>query len=147
MSDLRAVVADIRSRTGKPVVMVGTSRGTQSAGAFAVDTVQAGGADALVLTSSILKDARSRAVPELALDTLRLPVLVVHHAFDNCKVCQFSDLTLLTSKIKAPLQVLTYRDGTSTGDPCEAFAYHGYNGIEEQVVADIASWIRVSVAH
>ena len=27
------------------------------------------------------------------------------------------------------------------GDPCEAFAYHGYNGLEREVVARIAGWI------
>jgi hypothetical protein len=31
--------------------------------------------------------------------------------------------------------------GVSEGDPCEAFAYHGYNGIEREVVAKIAAWL------
>lgn len=30
---------------------------------------------------------------------------------------------------------------TREGDPCEAFAYHGYNGIERDVVAKIAEWM------
>jgi hypothetical protein len=29
----------------------------------------------------------------------------------------------------------------SDGDPCEAFAYHGYNGIEREVVGRITAWI------
>ena len=27
--------------------------------------------------------------------------------------------------------------GTSTGDDCEAYAHHGYNGIEQQTVEQI----------
>ena len=37
--------------------------------------------------------------------------------------------------------LITFKDGQSRGDPCEAFAYHGYNGIEREVVAQIAGWI------
>jgi hypothetical protein len=33
------------------------------------------------------------------------------------------------------------REGLGEGDPCEAFAHHGYNGIERDVVARIAAWI------
>lgn len=146
-TDLRAVIADVRTRTGKPVVMVGTSRGTQSAAAVAVASADAGGLDALVLTSSILTDPQSRAVPQMALETLRLPVLVVHHERDGCRLCLFSDLASLTAKIKAPNAVLIYKDGSSAGDPCEAMAYHGYNGIEAQVVADIATWIKANIPH
>ena len=32
--------------------------------------------------------------------------------------------------------------GASVGDPYEAFAHHGYNGIESQVVSAIAAWIK-----
>jgi hypothetical protein len=38
-------------------------------------------------------------------------------------------------------ELLAYREGVSRGDPCEALAYHGFNGIEATVVADIARWI------
>jgi hypothetical protein len=33
------------------------------------------------------------------------------------------------------------RHGVSTGDPCEPFSCHGYNGIEAKTVADIAAFI------
>jgi hypothetical protein len=37
---------------------------------------------------------------------------------------------------------MLFEGGTSRHpDPCEAFAYHGYNGIESDVVAKIAAWI------
>jgi hypothetical protein len=31
--------------------------------------------------------------------------------------------------------------GQSKGDPCHAMAYHGFNGIEQQMVSRIAEWI------
>ncbi len=141
-TDLRAVMADVRQRTARPVVLVGTSRGTQSAAAVAIATAEAGGPDALVLTSSVLSDPKSRALPQMELDALRLPLLLVHHELDHCRVCQYADLPLLTAALKTPFTLRTYQGGISTGDPCEAYAYHGYNGIEARVVQDIAAWIR-----
>jgi len=35
-----------------------------------------------------------------------------------------------------------FRPAISVGDPCEAWAYHGYNGIEQKTVAAIKAWIR-----
>ena len=32
--------------------------------------------------------------------------------------------------------------GVATGKPCKARHYHGFNGIEDQVIADIAAWIK-----
>ena len=146
-ADLIAVMADIRQRSGKPVVLVGTSRGTQSAAAVSIASVEAGGPDALVLTSSILYDGKSRALPHMEMQRLRLPVLVVHHALDACRLCQFSDLPLLTARLQAPFTLLSYQDGEARGDPCEAFSHHGFNGIEALVVQDIAAWIRGALSH
>jgi hypothetical protein len=32
--------------------------------------------------------------------------------------------------------------GSSVGNPCKAFAYHGYNGIERETVDAIKRWIK-----
>jgi len=37
--------------------------------------------------------------------------------------------------------MIAFKGGQTRGDPCEAFAYHGFNGIERDVVAQIAAWI------
>lgn len=140
-ADLKVVIAELRQRTGRPVVLVGTSRGTQSAAAVALRLQDEGGPDAVVLTSSILSDAGGRAVPQMPLETLRIPVLVTHHQEDGCKLCSYADLPLLVARLPAAHQVLTYQGGRNAGDPCEAMAYHGYNGIEERVVRDIAQWM------
>ncbi len=38
-------------------------------------------------------------------------------------------------------QLLAFQGGDNRGDPCEAMAYHGFNGIEREVVAQTAAWI------
>jgi hypothetical protein len=40
--------------------------------------------------------------------------------------------------------LIAMQGGENQGDPCEAFAYHGYNGLERDVVARIAAWIAPS---
>ena len=37
--------------------------------------------------------------------------------------------------------LLAFDGGKSVGDPCEAFAWHGYNGIEPQVVDAIVAFM------
>lgn len=37
--------------------------------------------------------------------------------------------------------LITFTGGRSSGNVCDAFAYHGYNGIEQKVVADIAAFV------
>jgi hypothetical protein len=41
-------------------------------------------------------------------------------------------------------QLLTFKGGINRGDPCEALAYHGFNGLQKEVVTGIAEWIRAN---
>lgn len=142
-ADIAAVIAWVRRQAAIPVWLVGTSRGTQSVAAVATRLAPADGPDGLVLTASILRDRQAPAVPEMPLDRLAIPVLVVHHELDGCSYCAFSDLPALIDKLQGlPRRgVLSFRDGVSRGDPCEAWSYHGFNGIEGDVVAQIAAWL------
>ena len=142
-ADLKAVIASLRDSAKVPVWLVGTSRGTQSAASVAILLAGPEGPDGLVLTSTILSDDKGRPVPAMPLDRLRIPVLVVHHEEDGCRLCAFADMPALMAKLdKLPKrQLLTFKGGNSRGDPCEAFAYHGFNGIERDVVRQIAGWI------
>ena len=142
-ADLKSVIAWLRESAKVPVWLVGTSRGTQSAAFVATQLGGLDGPDGLVLTSTILSDDRGRPVPAMPLDRLRIPVLVVHHEQDGCAHCAFADLPALMAKLdKAPKkELLAFKGGTTRGDPCEAFAYHGFNGLERDVVQQIAAWI------
>lgn len=142
-ADLKAVIAWLRENAKAPVWLVGTSRGTQSAAYLATELSGADGPDGLVLTATILADSRSRAVPAMPLEGIRVPVLVVHHEQDGCALCAFAELPALMTKLaNAPRsELLAFTGGASRGDPCEAFAHHGFNGIEADVVRRTAAWI------
>jgi hypothetical protein len=144
VADIKAVIGWLKQST-LPVWLVGTSRGTQSAAYIATQLgVAAGGPDGLVLTSTILADKSSRAVPEMPLDRLAIPVLAVHHEQDACKVSAYSQISYLMNKLAVipTKELVIMKGGSSSGDPCEAFAYHGFNGLEHAVVAKIATWIQ-----
>ena len=65
--------------------------------------------------------------------------LVVHHINDWCRVTPYS--AALRSHEKFGTELITMEGGISTGDPCEAFAHHGYNGIERETADAIKKWI------
>jgi len=142
-TDVQAVIAWLRQQSGMPVWLVGTSRGTQSIAAVATRLSRADGPDGLVLTATILTDPKAPAVPAMALDKLSIPVLVAHHELDGCSHCAFGEIPNLMRKLDGVprKQLLSFRDGVSRGDPCEAMAYHGFNGIERDVVGQIAGWV------
>lgn len=145
VADIKAVIAWLRKQAGLPVWLVGTSRGTQSAAYIATELPPAeGGPDGLVLTSTILTDERgSRPVPAMPLGKIRIPTLVVHHKWDGCKLCKYDDMPRMMDGLTASprKELIPFEGGESKGDPCHSMAYHGFNGIEQQVVNRIAEWI------
>lgn len=146
--DVVAVLAALRQRVAVPVWLVGTSRGTESAAYLASALTGAAGPDGVVLTSSILRDVGGRALPDLPLHRIRVPVLVVHHEDDGCRACRYSDMPALMQALASTprAELVTFRGGLSQGNLCGAFAHHGYNGIEADVVARIGAWIRAMPA-
>lgn len=145
-ADLGAAVAWARQRFGKPVWVIGTSRGTHSAANAAVTLSGASAPDGIVLSATVLARGRMgqepRPVQEMDLASVRQPVLVVHHEQDPCGVCPPGLLPELMKKLPAGRsQLITYTGGRSEGPACEAFSHHGFNGIEERVVGDISAWI------
>lgn len=146
LTDIKAVIAWVRGQAKIPVWLVGTSRGTQSAAFVATQLDGKDGPDGLVLTSTILTDSKGRPVPDMPLEKLRIPVLVVHHEQDACNHCAFLEVPKLMEKLSnSPRkQLLPITGGENRGDACEAMSHHGFNGLEKEVVRQIASWIYVN---
>ena len=142
-ADVKAVIAWLRENIKVPVWLIGTSRGTQSVAGVATRLAGSENPDGIVLTSTILTDRRSRPVPDMGVESIKLPVLVVHHEQDGCRACLYSDVPRLMSKLSgaSKKELVTFRGGESHGDPCEALSYHGYNGLEQEVVERIAAWV------
>jgi pimeloyl-ACP methyl ester carboxylesterase len=144
VADIKAVIAWLKQQNKIPTWLIGTSRGTQSAAFIATQLAPAdGGPDGIVLSSTILADARSRPVPKMPVGKIQIPTLIVHHKHDACELCKYDDLPQLMDKLTAAprKELLTFEGGKSQGDPCEAMAYHGFNDIEQEVVTKIAEWI------
>jgi hypothetical protein len=141
--DVKRVIARLRQMADVPVWLVGTSRGTQSAASVATRLTGPEGPNGVVLTSTIVSDDRGRPVPAMPLDRIQVPVLLVHHELDACRHCAFSEVPGLLQKLSsAPRsQLITFKGGVNRGDPCEPMAYHGYNGLEREVVRAISQWI------
>lgn len=61
----------------------------------------------------------------------------------NCKRCPFSAILSLMKKLGGVprKELITVTGGENRGNLCESFAYHGFNGLEKEVVGKIAEWI------
>jgi len=142
MTDIRQVLAAVRQKSPLPIWLVGTSRGTVS-GAAAAIRLQ-GEIAGLVLTSSIVAWDKTGAVPRQDLAAIRVPVLVVHHAKDQCKQTLPRDVGYIMKGLTAaPVKKLVMVDGGAdpTGDVCEAMHWHGFIGMEAQAVRLITDWM------
>lgn len=142
MTEIRNVL-DYATRTfGKPVWLVGTSRGTVSATAAAIALGKARVAG-LVLTSSVT-NRKVGAIATQDLEKIDMPTLVLHHKLDACPICVPSQAEAIVGKLpNAPVKKFILVDGGSspTGDPCEAMHWHGYPHYEAQTVKLITDWI------
>jgi len=152
------VIADVRGRIdGGKVWLVGTSTGTMSAASIAArlpriapptkDNLRR--PDGIVLTatqSNVVKGVCGRTVFNAQLSAVNVPALVVHHLADDCR-CSPSKfapkvVAALTAAPAKELITFTGGDPPISKDPCMARTPHGFLGIEDKVVADIAGWIR-----
>ena len=149
-ADITAVAAYLKAQTNLPVWLIGTSKGTFSAAAGAIE---ARNIDGLVLTSTITraepdwKIARSHSdgVASMALSRITVPTLIVSHRHDECDLSPAADTPKLVKRLVSAAKVETVLldgGGKAQSNPCEAHAPHGYWGIEEQAVAVIVKFIK-----
>jgi len=145
IEDLRRIVAYLKKQNSAlPIWFIGTSRGTVSATAAAIEFGERDLAG-IVLTSSVTSSKKTGAVPTQKLDRIRIPVLVMHHEKDACKVCAPYEVPdILRGLTNAPIKKLIMVNGGANprGNPCEALHWHGYIGMEGAAVATIVDWIR-----
>ena len=145
--DLGAMVAYLRTLKA-PVFIVGTSRGALSVANAGLRLSGPARPDALVISSGMLMDhglnqpSVQRMFPDL--QRLNLPILLVAHEHDQCAYTPARDaaafLLLLLSTPKADVVLLS--GGRTRGDPCEANSYHGFLGLDSEVVTQTVNWLR-----
>lgn len=130
---MEVIIKDINNRFPKAkLCLVGTSSSTLSTINFSQSLD--GKIDCFIHTASLNSIAR--------LDTrsYKSRHLLVHHQNDQCRLTTYSSSEHNHRRYKTPL--ITMNGGTTTGDECQAFSYHGFNGIESETVDQIKSWIK-----
>jgi hypothetical protein len=130
---IQAVLDDIKSRfPNAQIYLMGTSNGTGPTMALAG-----------YLSDKIAGEIHTSSGSEIARFDARKyknRQLVVHHKNDICRSTPF--FAAEASHQRYGTDFIAMEGGISIGDPCEAFAHHGYNGIERETVDAIKKWIK-----
>jgi pimeloyl-ACP methyl ester carboxylesterase len=137
-TDQGMLVAALRRRLpGAKMFLVGTSRGTISAAYLA----QALGPtiDGVALTSTVFRASkRGLGLSLFRFESIKTPLLLVHHAEDGCPVCPYKEAQALA--VRSPL--ITVRGGIEPeSGPCDPLSNHGYFGREAAVIQALRHWI------
>ena len=127
-----AVAADLQRRYGVlQVYVVGTSRSTEATMALA------GPLDGKV--AGFVHSSPMNAIAGFDPRRFRSRHLIVLHRMDACRVTRPSNGE--ASHRRYGTELIEMEGGKSTGEDCEASAFHGYNGIEAETVDRIKAWI------
>ena len=130
---IQAVLDDLKRRFPRALVyLMGTSNGTAS-------TMKLAGYLSERIAGVIHTSSRSEIY---GFDSRRYKnrQLIVHHKRDGCRGTPF--FAAESAHQRFGTDFIAMEGGISVGNPCEAFAYHGYNGIERETVDAIKKWIR-----
>lgn len=144
IKDIEVVIDYIRIINSKPIWLIGTSRGTESAAYAAVHLNNK--INGVVLTSSISKtNKKGTSVTDLALDRITVPILAIHHKDDKCKTTKPKVVKAIRSKSygssNVRIKMFSGGDEPINKNPCKAKTYHGFLGIESEVVRSITGFI------
>ena len=130
---IQAVLDDIKRRfPAAKVYLMGTSNGTAS-------TMKLAGYLSERIAGVIHTSSRSEIG---GFDSRRYKnrQLIVHHKRDSCRGTPY--FAAEDAHRRFGTDFIAMEGGISVGNPCEAFAYHGYNGIERETIEAIKKWIR-----
>nr|WP_294503520.1 alpha/beta hydrolase [uncultured Rhodopila sp.] len=136
--DIEAVASFVKARSPAPIWLIGTSRGSVSAADGA--SVLGRRIGGVILTSSVW----ARGMAAVRLETITVPVLVIHNRDDGCPESPFAGAEAGIRRLTgAPVsQLVVVSGGLSRGDACQATSPHGFLGIEKPVVDAMVLWIR-----
>lgn len=138
--DIALLVDYLEQQGYQRIFLVGNSRGTLSAASLGT-RLRDSRLKGVILTSSLEYENFLRWLP---LEKLNLPVLMVHHREDLCRVSPFQE----AEKTRDSLRGHTSVDFTEVSGgayprsaPCDNLSAHGFFGIEDKVVRVITDWV------
>jgi hypothetical protein len=154
--DIGKVIADLRQRTGLPVFLAGSSRGTISAVNAGARLTGDAAPDALFLISPVTsghagahKAWVSQTVFDLDLSAIRTPVLVVAHAADKCVRTPPDRAGKILDRTNGNReQFIRFEGGPAATKTfkglkaCQGNAPHGYVGQDGELAAKMTAFLR-----
>jgi hypothetical protein len=130
---VQALLDDLKRRfPGARIYLMGTSNGTwptMALAEFLADKI-----------AGVIHTASRSEIYGFDARKYKNRQLLVHHKRDGCRATPFNAAE--ASHQRYGNDFIAMEGGISVGDPCEAFAHHGFNGIERETVEAIKKWIR-----
>lgn len=130
---IQALIDDLKNRFPlAKIYLMGTSRGT-------IDTMTL----AAYLSDKIAGEIHTSSMQRIAYFDARKyqnRQLIVHHRDDSCRNTPLN--AAQASHDRYGTELIVMDGGITEGNPCEAFAHHGYNGIEKETSDAIKQWIK-----
>ncbi|MDE1713468.1 hypothetical protein PWG14_12860 (plasmid) [Chromobacterium amazonense] len=70
-------------------------------------------------------------------------MLMIQHRRDDCRASHAYNLGPVIDRLRAdaPRELMLLDGGANEGDPCQPWAWHGYNGIESRVLGLAGAWM------
>lgn len=136
-TSLSTLTVELRRRYGPRVVWVGTSRGTLRIGREVVGA--SARPDRVVLTAGFYdaQGGNENVQGALGSPSSLPPTLVLHHRRDGCRFTPPSGVPQFQQWAGARVSVTWFDGGVDNGNPCQAAGYHGFAGLDGQVVAAV----------
>lgn len=149
LADIRAMAEWVRRQSPAPLWLMGFSAGAISAVFAAINLPDAGFAG-LVLTSGVYAPRApggptfAHTASTQAVDQIRIPVLVYHHAKEACPYSDPSAARSFMSMLSnAPVRKLIMAEGGAnpSGNACYNKHWHGFPGMERAAVDEMSAWM------
>lgn len=143
-ADVAALLAEASRRYGvSDWTLVGTSEGTLSA--FHAARMNPGLAQRVILSASLfLAGGNGPGLSGVNWEEMQARLLWVHHQDDGCRLTPYRSARQFAEMTRSPL-VTVHGGGPARGSPCEAYAAHGFVGIERETVLAMRSWVKSGV--
>jgi hypothetical protein len=142
IKDIEMIVANIRARSTLPIWFVGTSEGTISPTAAAIE--MGSRINGVVLTAAFTTFKNASSVPSQRIQKIQVPVLVVDHEKDSCEWTKPSEVKYIMDRLPETIvkkSIFLTGGGDPTGDPCQALHWHGFINYEAPAAKVITDWI------
>lgn len=130
------VVRYFHAMSDRPIWIFGHSMGTSTVAAF----LSSDRLEVPLLTGYIVAGThKGETIPA----SIKLPVLGIHHKREACPSTPISatEVIIKSRSSDTPSALVLLDGGNDQGDRCQAMAYHGFNGIEPELIKTAAEFI------